>query len=758
MERITGKILKVIYKNESNNYAIVIIKIDFKDPDMEKYKDILISNTLTITGYYERIPLENEEFSYLGEFVETKYGIQLKATNTKRINANSKEGVITYLSSAYFPGIGKVLASKIYEALGNNCLELIEEDIKNLDKVSGLSQAQKEMIYNNLKETSLQENNLVRIVNMGFTLLMAKRIINTIPEKNIKKVFSNPYYLIDKVEGIGFLRADSIALAMGFKEDDPLRIEACIKYLINQIVYETGNTYVPMEELKIKVINYINISNELFDEAINKLVNNNKIFIDESNNVFDLLIHNSEVNLANYITQLIKRDLIETSKNAKIENAFFEAQNYLNISYSPMQARAIIEALKENIIIITGGPGTGKTTIVKGIIRAFSNLHKDISIDEVVLLAPTGRASKRLVEVTNHPSQTIHKFLGYDGKHYNYNENNKVDCKLVIVDEMSMVDVSLAYHLFSALNEDCKVVLVGDKDQIPSVGPGEVLSDLIRSKEIKTIHLDKIHRQAEDSTIISLAHSVNNGVVPESILEVKHDRSFIRCQEEYIASSVVEIVRNAINKGMNLFSDIQILIPKYRGPIGIDKMNEILQEEFNPLEEFGQEFVSSKERLRIGDKVIQLVNRNEEQIMNGDIGVVSNFLYQNNRINGVSVAFESKVVDYTKEDIDDLKLAYAISIHKSQGSEFKTVIIPLSKRYHPMLKRKLYYTAITRAKSFLILVGDIEALQIASKSLGENRKTKLYDYIKINMQKSELSPYDFLDVEAYEFNNFDFDE
>ena len=759
MERITGKVNRIVYSSDKTNYAIVSIKIDFKDEEMAKYQDYLFSNLLTVTSYYDRLPVEGEEYSYTGEFTETKYGIQLKATSVERLNANTLDGVITFLSSSYFPGVGKVTARKIFEKLGNNCLELIKEDKKNLDKVKELTALQKDTIYNRLIESSAQENNLIKIVNMGFTLLMAKRILNTIPEKYIGKVISNPYYLIDRVEGIGFLRADSIALNMGFKEDDPLRIEACIKYLLNKSIYETGDTYILLESLKEKVNNSINISDELFTSSIDKLKEENKIIVIEDKYVFDTLIHHSELNLSNYILKLVKGELIEKSDASEIEKAYEDAYKTLGITYSKMQEKAIKEALKENIIIITGGPGTGKTTIVKGIIKAYSLLHKNISeFSDIVLLAPTGRASKRLNEVTHHPSQTIHKFLGFDGSHYAQNENNKVDCKIVIVDEMSMVDVSLAYHLFAALNDDTKVVLVGDVDQIPSVGPGEVLSDLIRSKEIKTIHLDKIHRQAEDSTIIHLAHSINNGIVPDNILEKKHDRSFISASEVDIISTIKQIINNALNKGMDLLRDIQVLIPMYRGPIGIDKVNQVLQEEFNPLKEGDTEFVTHNLRLRIGDKVIQLVNRRDKQIMNGDIGTVIAFSYQSGSINGISVLFENNVVEYIKEDADDLKLAYAISIHKSQGSEFKTVIIPLSKRYYPMLKRKLYYTAITRAKTYLIMVGDIEGLNIASRQIGENRNTKLYDYIKEGMGKTEISPYDFLDMEDIEFSSFDFDD
>ena len=750
MEQITGVIQKVIFKSDDTGYAVVSIKIDYTNPDMKKYQDYLISNLLTVTCYYDRIPVRDEEYSYTGEFIQTKYGIQLKASSYTRPNSESLEAVVTYLSSEYFKGIGKITANKIYERLGSKCLDEIRNDKSVLNLVDGLTNEQKDIIYDVLVENEKKEKAIVQLVQLGFTIAMAKKIQSVLKPKEIKIALENPYFLIDKVEGIGFLRADNIALKNGISKNDPIRLQACIVFFIYNYTYETGNCYIEKDYLKEKVLETLNKEEEIidsntFDNIIIDLVNDGKIISDEQGLIYDLAIHHAEENLATNIVARINDREINRYSEEELVNALNKIKELNKIEYSPMQEKAILLALKENIMIITGGPGTGKTTIVKGIIDTYAYLHQNTNVlEEVVLLAPTGRASKRLNEVTKHKAQTIHKFLGFDGKKFVYGENNPVYAKMVIIDEMSMVDILIASRLFSAIPSDCKVVIVGDSDQIPSVSPGEVLSDLIKTKEITTIRLNEIHRQAKDSSIISLAHTINQGIIPENILEKQHDRNFIYLDDFKILENIKIIITQALNRKMDLLRDIQVLIPMYRGELGIDNVNNYLQECFNPLKADDDEIQTPKQKFRINDKVIQLVNRNEDQIMNGDIGYVFSFIYINGQITGMTVQFEGKRVDYIKEEYEQLKLAYAISIHKSQGSEFKTVIIPFTNKYYAMLRRRLYYTAITRAKSYLIMIGNFESLKIASTSQGLARKTKLVELVKEKIGKKELSPYDFL--------------
>ncbi|MBO4666798.1 MAG: ATP-dependent RecD-like DNA helicase [Bacilli bacterium] len=749
-QKVSGIIQKVIYKNEENSYAVVSLKIDYSDKEMKEIQDILITNLLIVTCYYDRLPVKDEEYSYIGEFVDTKYGLQFKAKSFIRNNIDSMTGIVTYLSSDYFPGIGKATALKIYEALGNSAFDKIRKDKKVLDKIDGLTEEQKKTIYDNLISNEEKEQITLSFVQMGFTMQMAKKIQASLTQKEASMAIKNPYYLIEKIEGIGFIRADMIAKNIGIKEDDPMRIKAAILYTVNRYSYSSGNSYIEKEYLTSEVLKILNKDKEIVEnttclEMLDELAMDGKIVVDEKDNVYDITIHHAEEKLATNIVSRIKASPFNTFSDEEITKALDDVKKFNNIIYSPLQEKAIITALKENIMIITGGPGTGKTTIVKGIIDAYARLYKaDFVLDDVALLAPTGRAGKRLNEVTCHPAQTIHKFLGYDGKRFNYGENNLVSVKMVIIDEMSMVDVVVASRLFQALPVDAKVIMVGDVDQIPSVGPGEVLADIIKTKEITTIKLTEIHRQAKDSTIISLAHSINNGLIPNNILEKQHDRVFLYMKENNVIQSIVNIIEMYLEKGYRLLEDIQVLIPMYKGEIGIDNVNKVLQERFNPLKEEDREFVFYKQRFRINDKVIQLVNRNEDQIMNGDIGYVAAFMYTENEITGLAVQFESNYVEYSKEEVEELMLAYAISIHKSQGSEFDVVIIPFSISYRIMLQRRLYYTAVTRAKKYLIMLGDIEPFKKAVNSIGFRRKTRLEELIKKGMGKKEVSPYDFM--------------
>jgi len=742
MEVIRGTISKILFKNEENGYAVCKIKIDYSNKEMAKYKDYLYSNILTITSYYDRIPVEGEELEYTGEFVESKYGIQLKANSYIRLKTDSLEAVIAYLSSDYFPGIGKVISERIYKKLGKSCFENIRKNKDVLNEVEGLTEIQKDTIYNGLVENKKKEKNIVDYMSMGFTMQMAQKIVQTLTKDELEEAKKNPYLLIEKVEGIGFVKADKIAQSLGITKDSPLRLKACTLFYLNMFTFETGNCYISKDVLYNKIQEvFINDGEDypraLFEEVLITLRNDGKIIIDDED-VYDYFIYEAEGKLATLISTRVIFNTSDIDKK-KITKSIDKVKEENNIEYSPMQEKAIFEAFTNKIMVITGGPGTGKTTIVKGIIETYKKIYKKNNIvEEVQLLAPTGRAGKRLNEVTKHPAQTIHRFLGYDGKRFHYNENNQVNAKLVIIDEMSMVDVVLAYRLFSALPVDARVIIVGDVDQIPSVSPGDVLQDIIRSEKIPTIRLDKIHRQAQDSTIIKLAHEMNSGNIPLDILEKQHDRSFTHMvDEDTILRTLVAIVKKSVNQNMNILKDIQILAPMYRGKLGIDNINTIIQDEFNPYQENG-ELVFNKQRFRINDKVIQLVNRSEDNIMNGDIGFVESFRIENDKIIGMNVMFETGTIEYNRDTYEQLKLAYAISIHKSQGSEFYNTIIPFTKKYFIMLKRRLYYTAITRAKKYLIMIGDFEAFRISVNSTDYSRNTKLVKKIieNVNAKKS----------------------
>lgn len=733
MEKITGVVNKVVYYDENKGFGIIKLKLDFKNKEMAEYRNVLFSNILTILSNFDRKPIVDEEYYFEGELETSNYGIQLRSKMYKRLNEDTKEGIITYLSSELFPTIGLVNATRIYDALGNNCLKLIIEDKKVLEKVK-LTPKQKDIVYENLNKNFKNEEQLVELLNIGISMHMAIKIIKKIGENASMIVKENPYELMYLIEGIGFARADDIAMNVGITKDAPIRIKALIVFMLKNFLYNSGNTYMSLNDLYIEVMRRANEEKEVLNKDnyktyIKELNDERKILVDDDKNAYTSQTYYDEYTIAKRIYAFLQNDS-ETFKDDDISKTLNIVMKHNNIEYSNKQIEAITKALKEPITIITGGPGTGKSTIIKGIVDTYSNLFKNSEIvsGQILLLAPTGRASKRLKELTKHEAMTIHKALGYDGSnHFRVTKEEPLEAKMIIIDEFSMVDASLAAYLFSCIKDETKIVIVGDADQLPSVGSGDVLLDLIESREISTIKLDKIHRQASDSTIIQLAHEINQGNLPNDLLQLKHDRNFIRCDDFNIIKIIEQTIENALNKGMDIIKDIQVLVPLYKGDIGIDSINYHLQDKFNPSED-GINYMGH--RFRVNDKVIQLVNRSEKRVMNGDIGQILSITKENDKVKNVSVTFDFGVVDYEKEELEDLNLAYAISVHKAQGSEFPLVIVPFSFKYFIMLKRKLIYTTVTRAKKFLIMLGNYEAIRKGIVELEIKRQTKLTSRIK----------------------------
>lgn len=752
METIGGVISRVNYYNDDNGYTVAILELDYKDKNIAMKKAKIVGNTIPVVGFFDRSPNPYEEYHFEGEFIRDKnYGLQFKFTKFSRKLIKNEEGIISYLSSSIFPGIGPKMAKTIVEKLGVDCLFKIKENKQNLDDI-GLNQEQKDMIYMGILSDEQNQENMIFFLDNGITMDMTHKIIALFGEKAKTIVLENPYILMEKIDRFGFKKNDTFALKIGVSENSIIRLKAITSYVLQEALYSAGNSYMNRTDLYAYISKYLgkDIDHTMFCEVLTYLEKERKIYIDQEENIFDYKMYIQELELALELAKLLKgtRSIERQPQqftNEEINRQYEWIKQHDHIEYNNEQQQAILSAFTEPVIIITGGPGTGKTTIVKAIMEMYFKLNKDNQTikDYIALLAPTGKAAKRLKESTNMQTMTIHKFLGYMGNHmFSFNKYNKTNAKLILVDEASMMDLPLASQLVTSMQEDARLIIVGDVDQLPSVGPGQVLKDLIDSKEIKTIRLTQIHRQAEDSNIIKLAHDVNEGILPETILEKLKDRTFISTDTVHLPLLLVDIVHRFVQKGYDIKKDIQVLIPMYKGDSGINAINARIQDKINPFDEEKGEIKHYGSIFRENDKVIQLVNRAEKGIMNGDVGYISRFKYKNLKIVGIEVTFDTIVVEYTLDELEDLSLAYAISVHKAQGGEFDIVILPMTSNHYMMLRRKLIYTAVTRAKKTLILIGDVKAMQQGIRRIESNRKTILKDkfitYVKQGVDSIDI--------------------
>ncbi len=702
---IKGNYRNSIFKSEKG-YVIGLFKVrETNDPEMEDY----INKTVTFTGYFHDLNVDDTYMMYGKSVIHKKYGHQYEVSNYKRLKPTDKEGVISFLSSDLFKGIGVSLATKIVDHLGEDALKKILEDETSLDLVPGLTSKKANLIKNNLKKHEASQEIIIYLTELGFSNKDALDIYNTYKDNSKNIVLENIYEFLNLDLDINFSKLDNIALSLDYSLDNENRIKSYIIYAFNEVVFKNGDVYLTKDELRKLVLKYIDIDFEKFDDYLNKLVlNKDLVVLDECYYLREMF--DAETNIINKIYKLNDEVIDYDNLNKLVANQ----EKKSKIVYNDKQKEAIIKAIKNNMLIITGGPGTGKTTIIKGIIELYKEIN-DISydkyIDEVTLLAPTGRAAKRMSDSTDISAMTIHRFLKWNKESgsFSLNEHNKSDSKLVIVDEFSMVDINLFDSLLKALHDDVSLILVGDHHQLPSVGPGRLLKDLIDSDVIDTVFLDQLYRQSEDSFIPVLANNIKNNI-NDDVLSTHDDYTFLECHSEMILESVKETCHKIMQKNYCL-SQVQVVAPMYRGIIGIDNLNKHLQQVFNPKGKT-DEYVYNEQIFRENDKVLQLVNMPEENVYNGDIGFIKRIvrppLSKSGKVE-IKIDFNDNLVTYTTKDMMKIKHGYAISIHKTQGSEFDICIIPQSMSYKRMLYKKLLYTAVTRAKKKLILVGDVNA-------------------------------------------------
>lgn len=725
---LVGSIAGIFFESPDSFFKVVLVDVDENDFDWEE-------DQIVATGSFADLQ-EGEAYSFIGRVVNhPKYGQQLQVETYSRAQPTSSDGLITYFSSSVFKGIGKKTAERIVDALGTNAIDMISSD-KNVLKDLGLSTKQQDAIYDVISHSDGMEKIIVGLGAYGFGSTIAARIFKKYQENTLSVIEEDPYQLAIDIEGIGFKKADQLARQFGIGFDFASRIDAGILHVINEWYNNTGNTYIISKDLVVQVSNLLEVDGQTVDlekiaDQVIELAKKDRI-VGDGDRVYLKWMYNAEVIIAGKIK------LLTDQKDVKVPDGLFKklirnAEKKINVKYDDTQRKAILNSLESPISIVTGGPGTGKTTIIKGFLQTYADLH-ELSLDPnqytdshfpIMLAAPTGRAAKRITEVTNVPAKTIHRLLGINGNDsLTSDEELELSGGLLIVDEMSMVDVALFKKLIQATDTSVQVVLVGDQDQLPSVGPGQVFHDLIKSGCIPTVKLNNVHRQSSDSTITDLAHAIQKGQLPDDFTQNKSDRSFFATHANQVEDVIEQVVDRAMDRGFSK-TDIQVLSPMYRGSAGVDQLNKHLQRIMNPpLQPNPKKIMVRDQEFRIGDKVLQLVNAPENNVFNGDIGEIVGMISKGANQH-IIVNFDDTEVTYSKTDWNQLTLAYCISIHKSQGSEFKMIIMPLVNQFSRMLQRNLLYTGITRASSFLILLGEQSAYQTAVEHVASNRKTTL---------------------------------
>lgn len=741
-----GQVQSEIFTSPDSFFKVLIVSVEEANFDWHETE-------ITVTGSFGDLS-DDQTYRFEGKIVEhPRYGQQFQATSYHVNRPTSKDGLVDFLSGKQFTGIGKKTAEKIVDKLGTDAINKIIADPHVLDKLK-LRKAVKDSLVDNLRANQGMDEIIIGLNDLGFGANLSSAIFDKYGEETLHIINENPYQLAAEIDGISFNRADQVAQKLGIATDDSRRIDAAIIQTLDDLTMETGDTFTTTKPLLQQTIQLLaqgsggRVSTDLIANQIVELEKNQEIsYADEK--IYPTALYNAEWQIADHLHRLLTVDQ-EKLPATTIEKTVTEVADQSGITYDQVQKEAIKTALNSKVMLLTGGPGTGKTTIIKGIVASYAKIH-NLSLDvneykeksfPVLLAAPTGRAAKRMSEATDLPASTIHRLLGLNGREMPTDMNARdLEGSLLIIDEMSMVDTLLFKTLIQAVPTSMHVVLVGDKDQLPSVGPGQIFHDLLDFAELPKVELTNIHRQAADSTIIPLAHAIKEGKLPSDLTNKMPDRSFISCHANQVPSVVQQIIDLSKKRDYSA-NDIQILAPMYRGQAGIDRLNELAQQAYNPPANGKQEVDFRGLTFRVGDKVLQLVNVPEKNIFNGDIGKIT--AIESGRTVGkknesITVDFDGNEVSYSRMEWNQLRLAYCISIHKAQGSQFKMVLLPIVQQFSRMLQRNLLYTAITRAAEKLVLIGEPYAVVTSVKNEAVNRKTSLVDRLdKVWSKHGEL--------------------
>ncbi|MDW0109026.1 SF1B family DNA helicase RecD2 [Sporosarcina aquimarina] len=712
---LIGRAVVTIFHNPDNLFTIAKLKVRKTNCSFE-------GKEIVVKGSFPKLA-DEEEYRFTGRLINhATYGQQFDVKTFQKELPATETGLIHYLSGDMFPGIGRKTAETIINHLGSEAIRKIMENEDVLDEIPRLNSEKKETLVSVLRDNLGLERTIVKLNEWGFGPQIAMRIYQTYREDTIEKLTENPYRLIEDVEGVGFQRADDLGRQLGITGTHTSRIQAAILHTISNGILSSGHVYLEAVQVLPEVKRLLESSQpeeiafKLISTAIIELVDESRLSA-EQRRLYLPSLYFSELGIAAKMERILDQDRENTFPSSEIRKAIGETEDRFDVSYAETQIDAIEKALNSPAMILTGGPGTGKTTVVRGLVEVYAELHgltldpKEYAKKEepfpIILAAPTGRAAKRLSESTGLPAMTIHRLLGFTGQEKEEETEREIKARLIIIDEASMLDTWLAHQLLKAIDDDAQVLFVGDQDQLPSVGPGQVLRDFLESGTIPVVELTEIYRQSAGSTIIELAHAIKRSEPLGDLALKTSDRSFIRTDADQVTAVVSQIVKNALVKGQAI-KDIQVLAPMYKGPAGIDALNGMIQEMVNPAAPGRKEVTFGDVVYRIGDRVLQLVNQPESNVFNGDMGEVISILKAKETIEKkdlMVVSFDGIEVTYERSDLNQLTLAYCCSIHKSQGSEFPTVIMPVVRSHRKMLRRNLLYTGITRAKNFLILCG-----------------------------------------------------
>jgi exodeoxyribonuclease V alpha subunit len=698
---LVGTVESIVYFSETDHYTVANFL-----PEGERAPIVIVGNLVNVSP--------GETLRIWGRPKRTlRYGEQFSVSYFQSVLPATITGIRRYLGSGLIKGIGPTFAERIVRRFGAETLQIIDADIERLRAVPGIGEKRVEMIRAAWEKHKHVRELMLFLQTHGVSTSLALKIYKHYKDNALRILKENPYQIALDISGIGFKTADKIAEHLGFPKDSPLRAEAGIVHVLNEFS-EEGHSFCPCDTLVERACKMLEVGDEAVRGALKKLYNAGTVVLEKlpegDKAVFAKALHTCERAVARYLLSLIKTGKPYPSIDVNDEMTRFEGT--YRFAFAEEQRQALRSALTGGVLVITGGPGTGKTTTIRGIIKILSD--KGLRI---LLAAPTGRAAKRLAEVTQKPATTIHRLLKYNPKDaiFTFDEAHPLKADLVIIDETSMLDVVLAYYLLKAVLPTTSLIFVGDVDQLPSVGPGNILKDIIHSDKVEVIRLEKIFRQARRSLIITNAHRINKGEFPflRTDKGARQDFFFIEKKEPQEAlEAIKKLVQQRIPERFHLnpIEDVQVICPMYKGILGATNLNRELQDLLNP---GPTSLVRGSLSLRIGDKVMQLKNNYDKDVYNGDIGIVVGV---DNEYQTVKVRFENRIVLYDFDDLDELCLSYAISVHKSQGSEYPGVVIPLHTQHYIMLQRNLLYTAVTRGKRLVCIVGTKQALAMAIRN------------------------------------------